>query len=150
MVYPSLNVAPLPHSDMPEEVKIIFEEARKISQYSARAAAGLLRVCVEKLTEELGEKDGKLNTRIANLVKNGLQLEIQRALDVVRVIGNNELHPGQIDMNDTKTTLYLLFDIVNNTVQRMITDKNALTKMVCVHVVPRKTRNVTKAHQIRV
>jgi hypothetical protein len=129
MHYPLVSVAPLPNPDMPPEIKKIFEEARKISSLSPRASAGLLRVCVEQLTKELGEIEGKLNTRIANLVKKGLSPEIQKALDVVRVTGNGELHVGQIEMNDNPEIAKSLFNIVNIIVQRMISDKNQIDDM---------------------
>ena len=129
MVYPLISISPLPNSDMPSEIKKIFEEARKISNLSPKASAGLLRVCVEKLTEELGEKEGNLNTRIANLVKKGLSPEIQKALDVVRVTGNDGLHIGQIDLKDNPEIAKSLFDIVNIIVQRMISDKKQIEEM---------------------
>ena len=114
---------------MPSEVKEVFEEARQIFSISPRASAGLLRVCVEKITEELGEKEGTLNARIANLVKRGLPHDVQKALDTVRVIGNNELHTGQINMDDGPETTRSLFDIVNIIVQTMISNKKQVDDM---------------------
>ena len=113
---------------MPLEVKKIFEEAGKISSISPRASAGLLRLCIEKITEELEENDD-LNARIANLVKGGLPIEIQQALDVVRVTGNDALHVGQIDLNGSPETTRSLFDIVNIIVQRMISDKKQIKSL---------------------
>jgi len=53
MIHPRKLTAPIPHSDMPDDVKEIYEEARNISDISPRAAAALLRVALEKLTFHL-------------------------------------------------------------------------------------------------
>lgn len=58
MIYPKKLTAPLAHAEMPDSVKKLYEEARQISNDSPRSAAALLRVTLEKLTEELGEKKG--------------------------------------------------------------------------------------------
>ena len=129
MVYPLTGNAPPPNRDMSKEIIEIYEEARQIMTLSPRASAGLLRLCIEKLMNVLGETEGKLNTRIGNLVKKGLPPEIQQALDIVRVTGNEELHMGQIDLNDNSNIARSLFDIVNIIVQRMISDKKQIDKM---------------------
>jgi hypothetical protein len=69
---------------------------------------------------DLGEKGRDLNTDIANLVKGGLDQKIQKAMDVVRVIGNNAVHPGQIDLRDDQATALRLFDIVNLIVESTV------------------------------
>lgn len=129
MVYPLTSLAPLPNSDMPDDAKTVFEEARNILGISPRASAGLLRVCIEKLTVELGESKGDLDARITNLVEKGLPKEIQKALHTVRVVGNKALHAGQIDMNDNPDIAWKLFKIVNTIVQQTITDKKQLDEL---------------------
>ena len=129
MIHPSNSSAPPPNLDMSNEVKEIFEEARQILSLSPRASAALLRVCIDKITKELGEKDKDLNARIGNLVKKGLPTEIQQALDVVRVTGNDVLHIGQINLNDSPETAYSLFDIVNIIIQRMISEPKKINEI---------------------
>ena len=129
MIYPSESSAPLPNPDMSNEVKEIFEESRQILSSSPRASAALLRLCVDKITEELGEKDRDLNARIGNLVKKGLSTQIQQALDVVRVTGNDALHIGQINVNDSPETAHSLFDIVNIIIQKMISEPKKINEM---------------------
>ena len=129
MIYPLYGSAPPPNPDMPPKVKEIYEESRQIYAISSRASAALLRVCIEKIIEDLGEKDGNLNTRIGNLVKKGLPIEIQKALDVVRVTGNDVLHVGQIDLNDSSETAYSLFGIVNVIIQRMVSEKKMIDEI---------------------
>jgi Protein of unknown function (DUF1348)/Domain of unknown function (DUF4145) len=61
----------------------------------------------------------KLNDAIALLVRNGLDARVQKALDVVRVIGNDALHPGQIDVDD-RSTAETLFGLVSLICEKMI------------------------------
>ncbi len=121
MIYPTGSIAPLPSEDMPEDVKADFNEARAIVQASPRAAAALLRLALQKLTIHLGGKGKNLNEDIKNLVKKGLPPKVERALDVVRVIGNNAVHPGKIDLRDDLDTAILLFELLNMIVDTMIT-----------------------------
>jgi hypothetical protein len=54
-------------------------------------------------------------------VKKGLLPSVQQALDVVRVIGNNAVHPGQIDLRDDMQTAAVLFRLVNLITDQLIT-----------------------------
>ena len=120
MIYPRLSSFPSPNVDMDDEVKKLYLEATQIFQDSPRASAAILRLCVEKLCGQLGEK-GDLNTLIGNLVKRGLDQRIQQALDYCRVIGNNAVHPGEINIEEDPNVVELLFDLVNDIAQDMIT-----------------------------
>ena len=58
---------------------------------------------------------------IGKLVKKGLDPKIQKALDIVRVTGNDAVHPGQINLNDTPEVAERLFKLVNVIVESLIT-----------------------------
>lgn len=120
MVYPNVGAAPLPNPDLSNDIKVDYEEARLISSTSPRGAAALLRLAIQKLCTELGEKGDDLNTAIGNLVKKGLNSRIQQALDSVRVIGNEAVHPGQMDLRDDAQTVGKLFGLVNLIADGMI------------------------------
>jgi hypothetical protein len=122
LVYPTLSTAPLPNVDLPSDVLTDYNEAREILQRSPRGAAALLRLAIQKLCVYAGGSGKNLNDDIANLAKKGLLLHVRQALDIVRVIGNNAVHPGQIDFNDDPQIASTLFALVNLIAQQMITD----------------------------
>lgn len=126
MVHPSKLTAPMPSSDLPEECSKDYEEARSVMSFSPRAAAALLRLCIQRLCRDLGGKGENLNDDIALLVKNGLDVRLQKALDIVRVTGNNAVHPGQMSLDDNPEIAGKLFTLVNLIVEEMITKPKEL------------------------
>ena len=106
-----------------------FEEAREIANSSPRGAAALLRLCVQKLCTHLGEKGKNINDDIASLVRKGLNPKIQQSLDIVRVIGNEAVHPGELDLKDDRETALLLFEIVNSIADQMISHPKTVRDM---------------------
>ena len=129
IVFPSHDVAILPHDDMPNDVKTDFVEAAEIVNKSPRGAAALLRLAIQKLIPHLEEGGKDLNTAIGNLVKKGLDQKVQQALDVVRVTGNNAVHPGELDLKDDNATAMQLFALVNIIVQSTISAKAQIEAM---------------------
>ncbi|MDD1016828.1 DUF4145 domain-containing protein [Pseudomonas rubra] len=117
---PSACVAPLAHIDLPEECKRNFDEAREISVHSARGAAALLRLCLQRLCIQLGGKGKDINEDIAQLVKGGLAPQIQMALDYVRVTGNHAVHPGKISEDDMPEHVGVMFAMINWIVEDLI------------------------------
>ena len=81
------------------------------------------------LCTHLGQPGKNINTDIGNLVNEGLDRRVQMALDVVRVVGNNAVHPGQIDMSDNIEIATRLFDLVNLIADRMITQPRRVEEM---------------------
>ena len=123
LVFPESRHGPPPNPDIPDNVKVDYEEASKILNLSPRGAAALLRLAIQKLCAGLGEKGENINDDIASLVKKGLSQSIQKALDSVRVIGNEAVHPGTIDLKDDSTTAAGLFRLVNIIVEQMISNQ---------------------------
>ena len=129
MVRPLQGAAPAPNPDMPPDVSADYNEANTVSVLSPRAAAALLRLAIQKLCQELGQPGKDLNADIAQLVKEGLPLMIQQALDGVRVIGNEAVHPGSLDLRDDKETVGMLFNLVNIVVRNRITEPKHVKKL---------------------
>lgn len=121
MIYPSCAIGPLPNPDLPDDIKADYEEARSIVSLSPRGAAALLRLAIQKLCKHLGEEGKNLNTDIANLVKKSLPSKVQKSLDIVRVVGNEAVHPGQFDPKDNARIAGKLFSLVNLIAEVMIT-----------------------------
>lgn len=122
MVYPEFSVIELPNEDLSQTIIQDYKEAASIIRKSPRGAAALLRLAIQKLCGELGEKGENINTDIGNLVKNGLPVKIQQSLDALRVIGNEAVHPGQLDLKDDVKTAMALFKLVNFIAEKMITE----------------------------
>ena len=121
IIYPIKNSSILPHEDMPEELKKDFEEAISIVNKSPRGAAALLRLVLQKLMKEVGEKGENINQDISNLVKKGLHPHIQQALDYCRVVGNNAVHPGEIKLDDSPEIANTLFEMINLIIEALYT-----------------------------
>ena len=121
MTYPTFLTSPPPVQDMPTDVKKDYLEAGSVLRLSPRSAAALLRLAIQKLMIHLGENGKDLNDDVASLVKKGLPEKIQKALDSIRVVGNNAVHPGQLDIKDDQNTALALFELSNVIVDVMIT-----------------------------
>lgn len=125
MLYPAKTVAPFANKDLPDDCKADFEEARQILMLSPRGAAALLRLIVQKLCLRFGEEGKNINDDIRSLVKKGkLHPEVQQALDVVRLVGNNAVHPGEIQVEDNVDLVENLFGLINYIVDEMISRPN--------------------------
>lgn len=119
MLFPETGNSPFPNIEMPDSVKKIYLEAASIHTKSPRGAAALLRLAIQVLCKELGEEGNNINTDIGNLVAKGLPNIVQQSLDIVRVTGNDAVHPGQIDTDDAET-VGQLFDLINVIIEYMI------------------------------
>lgn len=122
MVYPMEATVDSPNMDLPDDIKVDYIEAANILAQSPRGAAALLRLAIEKLVDYLEAQGKDLNQKIGDLVTKGLNPKVQKALDVVRVVGNNSVHPGQIDLIDDQETAEKLFRLVNIIAKEMITE----------------------------
>jgi hypothetical protein len=121
MIFPLGSVGPNAHTEMPDEVKEDYEEARSIAAQSPRGACALLRLGLQKLCIALGQPGTNLNSDIGVLVKEkGLLPQIQQSLDALRVIGNNAVHPGSIDLRDDQETVTSLLRTMNIIVEQLI------------------------------
>lgn len=72
-------------------------------------------------------------------MRKGLPVQIQQALDIVRVVGNEAVHPGQLDLRDDQDTALKLFGLVNLIAEVMITQPKHVAAMFS-SVVPESKR----------
>ncbi len=113
MIFPSTGNVAMPNPDIPDEIKNDYNEARDIVSRSPRSACALLRLCIEKICTEKVPTGKDLNEKIKKLAEKGLNDKIINALDSVRVIGGQAVHPLKMDLKDDVNTATKLFDIIN-------------------------------------
>ncbi|MDF2537717.1 MAG: uncharacterized protein K0S76_738 [Herbinix sp.] len=126
MIYPNLSNIPTANIDMPEKVLNVNNEAKNVFPYSAKAAVALLRLAIQLLCKELGEPGDNINADIASLVQKGLPVRVQQALDYIRVVGINAVHPGTIDLDDDNDKAGAMFVLINIIVNDMITQPKSI------------------------
>lgn len=129
MIIPAEAPVAPPHPDMPGSIVDEYQEARSIFVRSPRAAVAILRLAIQKLMPELGEKGGNINSDIKSLVAKGLPVQVQQAFDFCRVIGNNAVHPGEINLNDTPEMGQHLFDMINFIIEDRITRPKQIAQL---------------------
>ena len=131
MVYPPATHGAAPSPDIPESAKELYLEAGNVLSGSARAAAALLRMCTEDIIKHLTTKQDKQKTlreraslyhRIEFLREHDKLWpgeEIDDALDVLRVIGNDAVHSpepreirGDDDSQQVAESLFMLVDMI--------------------------------------
>ncbi|MFT4265575.1 MAG: DUF4145 domain-containing protein [Nocardioides sp.] len=120
MVFPLQRQGEEPHEDMPTDVRDVYEEARAVASISRKSAAGLLRLALQMLVDVLEPGGGNINDKIGALVTRGLAPEVQQAMDVLRVVGNESVHPGRIDLEADDDLLPALFNLVNVIVEQVV------------------------------
>jgi hypothetical protein len=129
LIWPAYSIKIDPHPDIPADIKDDFVEAADIVERSPRGSAALSRLIVQKLMNHLGGQGRDINANIASLVKTGLEPEIQKALDIVRVTGNNAVHRGEIVLKESPGTAIALLQLINLVVERRISTKKRIEEM---------------------
>jgi hypothetical protein len=129
LVYPNDAAGEEAQPDMPDDVRADYDEARSIVNASPRGAAALLRLAIQKLCVHLGEPGKNINTDIGSLVAKGLPKQIEQALDAVRVIGNEAVHPGELDLRDDRETVFRLFRVINVVIDNRISQPKQIDEL---------------------
>lgn len=129
MIHPNIITVSLPNPDLPDDIKADYMEARDILTKSPKGAAALIRLAIQKLCVHLGGTGRNINDDISKLVKDGLPAKVQKALDIVRVVGNNAVHPGTIDLNDNRDLAMSLFGLINIIADVMITQPKQVDEL---------------------
>lgn len=121
MVHPQVPTALMPVTDMPDDVRRDYMEARAVFDTSARAAGALLRLAFVKLFPHIGVNKDDPNRAIAELVNAGLAQDLQQqALDLMRVLSNQTVHDGFVTQENQPATVSFLFWLLNYLVEQMI------------------------------
>lgn len=122
LLFPKTNsINLIPNQDLSEAAKKDFNEAISVLDISPRSSAALARLTLEKMLKDLNIKGNDINLKIQTLVDNGLSPTIQQSLDIVRVVGNNAVHPGKMDITDDTDTATTILKLINVIAETLIT-----------------------------
>jgi len=142
LVWPLKSGLPDAIDDCPKEVQAIYNEAREVFPHSPRSSAALLRLAIQMICRECGLPGKDLNSDIGTMVKNGLSAQIQQSLDLVRVVGNNAVHPGQIQIEENKERIERFFSLVNLIVDVLIVQPAKIAAMFDTLVPPAQKKQI--------
>ncbi|SHG22945.1 protein of unknown function [Marinomonas polaris DSM 16579] len=126
IIHPKKNFISPPNSDLDEDIQADYLEAANILSESPRSSAALLRLALQKLCKQLGEKGDNINDDIKSMVSKGLNPHVQKALDALRITGNNAVHPGEINLQEEPGRVIKLFQLINFIANKMITEPNEI------------------------
>src|SRR5438034_9966583 len=94
---------------------------------------------------QLGQPGKDLNTDIGKLVAAGLPIQIQQALDIVRVIGNEAVHPGVLDLKGDHATASKLFGLINVIAETMISQPKRINEFFQTVMPETKKQQIEKS-----
>ena len=143
IVFPKKTTLPPPNDDLNEDIKALYLEASSILIDSPKGSTALLRLALQKLLKQVGKSGKNINDDIKALVADGMSPKIQQALDLLRVIGNNAVHPGQINLEDNAEIAQKLFGILNFIAEELITKPKELERLYA-DLIPPETQNHIK------
>lgn len=142
MVFPKHTTAQEPSPDMPDDVRAIYFEADAVLPISPRASAALLRLGLQMLLKDVlkDKSKGSINEDIKVLKASTGNETLIKALDTVRVFGNESVHPGTINLDDSAEDAEYLFTILNIIIEYLITQPRRLNEMF--EQIPESKRNI--------
>jgi hypothetical protein len=102
----------------PELVEEDLEEAATILNEFPRGAAALMRVCIQKLVPLLKDNGKELNQRVSSLVRKGLEVEMQQAMDVLQVLRSDPVQLSHLESQADKETALRFIDSLKEGLER--------------------------------
>ena len=131
MLLPAVSWYPPANDDMPGSVKKIYSEAAAVANQSPRAAAALLRLALQEFCKLQGCSEGNLIEQIKCLeTKKGLPARVVKAMDALRLTGNDAVHPDKVGIDIAKTPDIIpkLFRFINLITEKVISEPKRLDK----------------------
>ena len=142
LIFPKKILVEKPNKDLSQEIQDDYLEAANVLSDSPRSAAAILRLALQKLCKQLGEKGDNINDDIGELVKKGLNPTIQKSLDSLRITGNNAVHPGKLDLSEDTERVIKLFGLINFIAEKMITEPNEISTFY--EALPEEAKNAVE------
>jgi hypothetical protein len=113
-----LLVYPTKLDKTPELVDEDVEEAAVVLNKSPRGATALMRLCIQKLVPLLEENGKELNQRVSSLVRKGLEMEIQQAMDVLEVLRSDSAQLNPLESQADRETALRFLDSLKEVLER--------------------------------
>ena len=131
LIWPLNTGVEAPIDDMPEDIKNLYNEASGILELSPKGACAILRLALQKLCNRLAnqEEKKKIDGAIKKLVENGLPKTLQKAMDTVRIVGDEAVHPGEINIDDNKDMAIAMFRLMNIIVEKVIVEPKEIDEL---------------------
>jgi hypothetical protein len=129
MIFPRGSGAITPSENLSDQCSAIFSEAASVLDGSPRAACALLRLCLENFCEEEGYTKGRLVDKLDKMRESGLLEGVWEALEAVRVVGNDAVHPGSIRLGDKREFADILFELMNFVADSIISRREAAKRL---------------------
>ncbi len=131
LIWPLNTGIVAPVEEMPEDIKSLYNEARSIVELSPKGSCAILRLALQKLCNRLAnqEEKKKIDGAIKKLVQNGLPSTLQMAMDTVRIVGDEAVHPGEIIIDDNKDLAVAMFELINIIVEKMIIEPKQIENL---------------------
>jgi hypothetical protein len=101
-----------------ELVEEDLEEAAAILNKFPRGATALMRVCIQKLVPLLEDNGKELNQRVSSLVRKGLEMEIQQAMDVLEVLRSDSAQLNPLESQADRETALRFLDSLKEVLER--------------------------------
>lgn len=120
-----------PLQEMPEDIKDLYNEARSIVQLSPKGACAILRLALQKLCNRLAGQDEtkRIDGAIKKLVEEGLPVSLQRAMDTVRIVGDEAVHPGEINIDDNSELAIAMFKLMNIIIEKIVIEPKEIENL---------------------
>jgi hypothetical protein len=107
-----------------EEASEDFEEAAAILNKFPRGAAALTRICIQKMMPLVKGNAENLDENFSSLVRKGLKVEIQQAMDVLQLVRKSPLQPSEVDLKEENETAKTLLNSLKVILERRMLKKH--------------------------
>jgi len=139
--------------DTPQIIEEDFKEAIQILPLSPRWACALLRLCLQKFLDEIvikiswSRKD-TIDESIKYLAIDVWLIsdDISNIMHVLRIIGNEAVHPWQIDLKDDYQTAEELIELFNYLINELITENKK--KVALYDKIPSSKKSAIKNNEL--
>ena len=136
LIWPLNTGIETPVKEIPEDIKELYLEASNILELSPKGSCAILRLALQKLCNRLAGQDEKkkIDGAIKKLVEEGLPSTLQKAMDIVRIVGDEAVHPGEINIDDNKELAIAMFRLMNIIIEKMIIEPKEIDDLY--HLMP--------------